>query len=98
MAVPQGGNRMTTTPAPPTVLSDYLIHFRRRTLNDALLEATSFYWNRRADNFDAVGNARCDEIAQACRNHATFVAAYGLDAEAQAVIDDILGYHFEESA
>lgn len=51
-------------------LSEYVEHFRHRVLQDALNEATSSYWLRRADQFAAVGNARCDEIAQACRNRA----------------------------
>jgi len=45
-------------------------HFQRRVIVDALKEATAAYWLRRAAQFDAVGNARCDEIAQACRNRA----------------------------
>lgn len=87
-----------TPPEQPDQLRAYLLHFRRRVLNDALLEATSFYWNRRADTFAAVGNARCDEIAQACRNHATFVTVYGPDAAAQAVIDDILAERLQAAA
>ena len=51
-------------------LAAYLEHFRARVLQDALNEATAAYWLRRAATFDAVGNARCDEIAQACRNRA----------------------------
>lgn len=88
---------MTYTDDPPAVdprptLPAYLEHFRRRVLYDALLEATSDYWLHRADVFAAVGNARCDEIAQACRNHAQFLRAYQLDAEANAVIAGILGH------
>jgi hypothetical protein len=45
-------------------------HFQRRVLMDALREATAAYWLRRAKQFEWVGNARCDEIAQACRNRA----------------------------
>lgn len=53
-----------------TDLSEYVEHFRARVLQDALAEATAAYWTRRADQFAAVGNARCDAIAQACRNKA----------------------------
>lgn len=53
-----------------TDLADYVEHFRQRVLQDALNEATSSYWLKRAEMFEAVGNARCDEIARACRNRA----------------------------
>jgi len=53
-----------------TDLEDYVAHFRSRVLQDALSEATAAYWTRRAEQFEAVGNARCREIAQACRNRA----------------------------
>jgi|LULE01.1.fsa_nt_gb hypothetical protein len=51
-------------------LDAYVEHFRTRVLQDALAEATASYWNRRAATFAAVGNARCDAIAAACRNRA----------------------------
>lgn len=73
------------------LLPAHLEHFRRRTLYEALLEATAAHWLRRADTFAAVGTPRCDEIALACCNKAAFLTMYGLDAEARAVIDDILG-------
>lgn len=53
-----------------TDLDAYVEHFRYRVLQDALTEATAHYWRRRADQFAAVGNAACDEIAQACLNRA----------------------------
>lgn len=53
-----------------TDLEDYVANFRRRVLQDALSEATAAYWTKRAEQFEAVGNARCDEIAIACRNRA----------------------------
>ena len=53
-----------------TDLEEYVENFRRRVLQDALTEATAAYWTRRAAQFDAVGNKRCDEIAQACRRRA----------------------------
>lgn len=56
----------------------YLEHFQRRVLQDALTEATSAYWLRRAHTFDRVGTPACDEIAQACRNAAR-LALFGGD-------------------
>lgn len=87
----------TTSPEPPTgdqpalLLPAHLEHFRRRVLYDGLLQATSDYWQRRAGMFAAVGTPDCDEIAQACRNHATFLTTTGLDAQSLAVIEDIVG-------
>lgn len=52
--------------------------FAHRLLQDAFTEATAAYWLRRAETFAAVGNARCDEIARACRNRATLAT---FDAE-----------------
>lgn len=52
-------------------LPDYAHNFQRRVFQDALAEATSAYWMRRAEQFEAVGNARCDEIAIACHNRAS---------------------------
>lgn len=89
---------MTNTDDRPAIvdarstLPTHLEHFRRRVLYDALLEATSTYWLRRAETFTQVGNARCDEIAQACRNHAELLKTTGLDTEATTVIADILGH------
>lgn len=54
----------------PALIEDYLEQFGKRLLQDALNEATSRYWLRRAEQFDAVGTANCDEIAKACRNRA----------------------------
>lgn len=45
-------------------------HFRARVLQDAFNEALGAYWLRRAESFERVGTARCDEIARACRNAA----------------------------
>ena len=52
-------------------LASHLEHFRLRVLQDALLEATSAYWLRRAIVFEKVGTRECDEIARACRNAAS---------------------------
>ena len=52
-------------------LSEHVQHFRQRVLQDALAEATAAYWQRRAQQFAAVGTPACDEIALACRNRAS---------------------------
>lgn len=54
----------------PILIDDYLEQFAARFMQDALNEATSRYWLRRAAQFEAVGTATCDEIATACRNRA----------------------------
>jgi hypothetical protein len=75
---------------PPTdALRTHLTHFRRRVIEDALLEATTAYWLRRADDFTTVGTPAADETALACRRHAQLLAAVGLDTDAHAVLDDI---------
>ena len=72
------------------MLEEDLVHFRLRVLYDALLEATADYWRRRADTFAACGTPTADETALACRRHADLLEDIGLDAEACAVIVDIL--------
>lgn len=70
-------------------LSEYLEHFRARVLQDALNEATASHWRRRAATFAAVGNARCDEIAQACRNAAAVALMHdGIDADVWVTLAD----------
>lgn len=78
------------TPTADQLIRQHLEHFRRRVLTDALAQATSRYWHHRARQFAQVGNPTCDEIAAACRHHAQLLTDTGLDAAAQAVIDDIL--------
>lgn len=73
-----------------TPLDQHLAHFQWRVLQDALCEATADYWERRAHTFAAVGNARCDEIAQACRNKAQLLRDAGLDQDTQDLIHDVL--------
>jgi len=65
-------------------LADYTEHFRTRVLADALQEAMSNYWLRRAHVFTEVGTEGCDEIARACRNKAAL--ALGGDGIPNAVI------------
>lgn len=45
----------------------------RLAIIDALLEGSARYWLKRAEDFDRVGNAKCDEIARACRNKAALI-------------------------
>ena len=45
-------------------------HFVKRLLLDCLSEQTAAYWNRRAEDFAAVGTPSCNEIARACRARA----------------------------
>jgi hypothetical protein len=71
----------------PTRLHDHLTHFRRRVIEDALLEATTAYWRRRADDFAAVGTPTADATALACRRHAELLTDLGPDA--RAVLDDL---------
>lgn len=74
-------------PPPPTPLDAHLRHFHRRVLTDALLEATSAYWMRRASDFAHVGTPECDTISLACRNRADLTASIGLDAEVQHLLE-----------
>lgn len=61
---------MVTAGVDRDALGEYVEHFGRRVLQDALAEATASYWNRRARAFAAVGTEKCDRIAEACRNAA----------------------------
>lgn len=67
-------------------LEEHVEHFRARVLQDALAEATSSYWLRRAATFEAVGNAACDEIAQACRNAAALALIQDSERGPDAVV------------
>jgi len=62
----------------------YVGHFRRRVMQDALVESLPGYWRRRADTFDQVGTSACDDIATACRRHADLVEQTGLPADVLA--------------
>lgn len=53
--------------------------FVRRILLECLQDADPIYWDRRAADFAAVGNDRCDAIAAACRNKAAFLRMYESD-------------------
>jgi len=64
---------------PAPVPMSYLDHFRARVLQDALAEALPVHWRRRAEQFGAVGNAACDEVATACRSHAEFLEQHPID-------------------
>ncbi len=67
-------------------LAAHIENFTRRVMQDALAEATAAYWLRRAKTFEAVGNPRCDEIAEACRHRATL----GLGADDLELVADAL--------
>jgi len=65
---------------------------RVRAVQQTLLEATSAYWLRRAQSFAAVGTPRCDEIAQACRNHARLLSGeFGVAEPWPGCVEDLLG-------
>lgn len=57
---------------------DYLDRFQADVLADAINQAAPSFWDRRAGQFAAVGNPRCDEIARACRNHAHLLRRWPL--------------------
>lgn len=66
--------------------------FVRRMILECLQESSADWWDRRAVQFDRVGNERCDEIADACRNKASFLRMYGDDDLAEdlaAVLADL---------
>lgn len=73
-----------------TPLDQHLAHFQWRVLQDALTEATSAYWLRRADTFAAVGNHRCDQVALACRRHAQLITEIGLDDAVRDLLTAVL--------
>lgn len=50
--------------------------FVRRILLELMQEASAEWWERRAVVFERVGNETCDEIADACRNKASFIRMY----------------------
>lgn len=81
----------TSTDNQTSPLHAHLTHFRRRVIEDALLEATSMYWLRRAETFLTVGTPTADATAVACQRHAQLLTDLGLDQHATAVLDDILG-------
>lgn len=61
--------------------AEYIAHFQRRVVQDAIAEALPSYWERRAETFANVGTANCDEIARACLNAAAFYRMYPLFSE-----------------
>ena len=67
-------------------LDGYLGNFARRVVEDAFNEATRSYWVRRAEAFEAVGNARGDAIALACRRHATICEFSDFDVLYEAIV------------
>ena len=70
--IPPASSRLTEAEASRLT---YVAHFQARVVQDALTEATSAYWIRRARQFEAVGNDRCDEVALACRARASVASS-----------------------
>jgi hypothetical protein len=62
--------------------------FQRRVLEDALNEACSAYWLRRAEDFAKVGTPDCDEVAQACRHRAELSLVGGTWPEIADVLSE----------
>ena len=60
------------------------------TLLECFQHASADWWKRRAVTFDRVGNERADEIAEACRNRASFIEMYGVEGAAED-LDLVLG-------
>ena len=57
-------------------LSEATQQFGVRLIQQVLTEAMPHYWLRRAQDFAGVGTAECDEIAEACREHAELLTRY----------------------
>ena len=90
----------------PTELANYTAHFRARVLQDALVEATSAYWLRRAEALEAArhrpgidytGQASMEELRARWVALTELAAAcrsratLGLGAEQAVDIDLMLG-------
>ena len=73
------------------LLPEHVEQFQRRVIQDAITEATSAYWERRARDFDKVGTPAADLIATNCRRHAWLLRDIGLDAETLDLIDHQMG-------
>jgi hypothetical protein len=54
----------------PALVAD-VDHFRMRLLRDVMVEASVWYWLRRAEEFDSVGTPTAMETAKACRHRAS---------------------------
>lgn len=66
---------------------DHLDQIVLRIIQGAIDEAKPQHWLRRADTFAAVGNARCDADALACRRHARILAEAPPGTEAEAYFE-----------
>lgn len=53
---------------------DITEQMRRRSVQQAISEAESWYWAWRAEQFHAVGTPSCDEAALNCLRHAELLA------------------------
>lgn len=68
--------------------------FARRLILECLQESSALWWERRAVQFERVGNERCDEVADACRNKALFLRRYGNtddEADLELVLAELEG-------
>lgn len=72
--------------------------FIRRALLECLQDADPIFWDRRANDFAAVGNERCDVIAEACRNKAAFLRMYQHDTTADEEDLDMILRELEHQA
>lgn len=83
-------------------LAEHLDQHAQSVISQCFTDALIVYWERRAREFEQLGNdaaaeetgsaQRCFETAQACRNKARFVAMYGdpdLDADLAVVIGEL---------
>lgn len=68
----------------------------RLAIIDALLEGSARYWLKRAEDFDRVGTAKCDEIARACRNKAELIRSE--ETSARDEWEHLLSIELEEVA
>lgn len=74
---PENSNSLrvsTTKLSPAPSVTAHLEQIVLRIIQGAIDEAKPQHWLRRADTFAAVGNARCDADALACRRHARILA------------------------
>ncbi len=88
------GGDVTTTQHAPTPLLDVLTQHQRRVIQDALTEASSDYWNRRAAQFEAArpqpGDYTGHATAEALESRDRRCAATAEACRARAQVSDVL--------
>ena len=90
----------------PGALAEQVEHFRHRVLADALKEATSIYWQRRATAFEAAmpkstdftGNTTEAEIVEQRDRLAETAAACRARASVSLIHDDLIVTALKEVA